>query len=97
MALVFAVLFLPMLLLAGYCETRRIDLGEKITARIFFVARTYEWRELKETKRFYSLSQKGETVIMLFKSGKGIRFCLKDQNAEEAVKLILKHCNIQNA
>ena len=97
LALVFAVLFLPAILLAGYCETWRIDLGEKITARIFFIARTYEWRELKETKRYYSLSQKGETVIMLFKSGKSLRFCLKDQNAEEAVKLILKHCNIQNA
>lgn len=95
-ALAFAVLFLPVLLLAGYCETWRIDFGEKICKKGFFVARTYEWRELKETKRYYSFSENGETVVMLFKSGKSLRFCLKDQNAEEAVKIILRHCNIQN-
>ena len=97
LTLVFAVLLLPFALFAIYLEAWRIDFGEKITARTLFFVRAYEWRELKETKRYYSFSQKGETVIMLFKSEKSLRFCLKDQNAEEAVKLILKHCNIQNA
>jgi len=93
--LICGIFLLPVLMLEIYYETWSISFGEKICRRIFFFTHTYEWREMKEAEKYYSLSQNGETVKLIFLNGKSIVFCLKDQNAEKAERVILTHCNIK--
>ena len=96
-SLLCGAIFIPVLLLELYCETWRISFGEKICRKFFFFERTYEWRELKEAKKYYSLSENGEILLLVFKGGRSLRFRLNDQNGGEAERLILKHCNIKHA
>ena len=94
--LICGLFLIPMLLLAIYYETWRVSFGEKICRRIFFFERTYEWRELREAKKYYSLSEKCVILLLVFEGGKSIGFRLNDQNAEKAEKIILKHCNVKH-
>ena len=89
------IFLFPMLVLEIYCETWQICFGERICKKVLFCTRTHEWRELKEAKKYYSLSESDVTVTLIFTDGKSFRFRLKDQNAEKAEKIILTHCNIK--
>jgi len=93
--LLCGIFLFPVLVLEIYCETWQISFGEKIVVKTFLFSHTYEWRELSETQKFYSLSSNGERIVMIFKNGKSISFTGNDENAEKAEKIILIHCNIK--
>lgn len=93
--LAWCVVLIPFLIFVFYLETWRISFGEKICKKAVLFSRIYEWCELSETKKYYSLSSGGEKVVLTFKCGKSLSFTCKDENSEKAEKIILKHCNIK--
>ena len=93
-ALAWGIVLILLLIFEFYLETWRISFGGKICKKTLFFSHTYEWRELAEAKKYYSLASNGEKIVMTFKNGKSLSFIGKDENAEKAEKIILTHCNI---
>ena len=93
-ALAWGIVLIPFLIFEFYLETWRISFGGKICKKTLFFLHKYEWRELAEAKKYYSLASNGEKIVMTFKNGKSLSFIGKDENAEKAEKIILTHCNI---
>lgn len=98
LCIALAALLALFLLFWLFLETRSISFSQDgICRKTLFFGRTYSWRELKEAKKYYSLSESGAIILLVFESGRRIRFRLNDQNGGEAERLILKHCNIKDA
>ena len=93
-ALAWGIVLILLLIFEFYLGTWRISFGGKICKKTLFFLHTYEWRELAEAKKYYSLASNGEKIVMTFKNGKSLSFIGKDENAEKAEKIIVTHCNI---
>lgn len=92
--LLLVLLGTPLMLLLVYYEDWAITFykGEIIRNR-WNRLRRYSWADVQEVTSFRSATE-GESICIHFQDGKTFQFRREDENAGEAVKLILKHTSI---
>ena len=66
-----------------------------IQKRLFGINhKKYAWTQVKEVRSAWLISERSNGISIIFKDKKAIRFRMDCDNAEQAKKLILSHCSI---
>ena len=95
------LLYIPtMIILAPltlYYLTWNIRFEEKVIVKSVFFAEIsrFSYSALREVVKRYYTSERNFTIRMHFMNGKTIQFRMDDENAEKAVKALLKHRSIK--
>lgn len=88
------ILFLPCPLY--YATWQILFDAEGIQKRLFWINQKHHpWTQVKEVRSAWLISERSFGISMKFKDKTAIRFRMDCENAEQAKKLILSHCSIE--
>lgn len=94
--LIFATMGVMFAFILLYIESWNIEFSAHriIQKRFFLTTGDYSYTELREILFSYSLSDH-EYVLLVFNRGKHIRFLMKDENAQKALRILGQHKSIR--
>ena len=88
------IILIPLTL---YYLTWNIRFEENVIVKSVFFAEIsrFSYFALREVVKRHYTSERNFTIRMHFVNKKIVQFCMDDENAEKAVKVLQKHCSIK--